>query len=110
MSKFKKTCFTCGNKVDKLIESRCEECYREEFPAVKEIKPVNIRFCNTCKKIYINNNLIEKKEIEERLLPMIKKNIHLNNNYTLENVKLSNFKFKGSKIIFDTEIETELIK
>jgi len=74
---FKKTCFECGSKVNKLYNGVCIECFKETNPPVMEIKPLNIKICNMCKKIHYNNQLLEVEEFEKLLPSIMKKRIIL---------------------------------
>lgn len=108
MSMFKKTCFSCGNKVDELYESQCEDCYKQEFPPIKEIKPLNIKVCNMCGKIYLGHTLITFEELKERLPLNVTKNTILNEGYILNSVSIKNLKLTREKIIFDVEVDCDL--
>lgn len=110
MSKFKKICFNCGKKIDFLYEGRCERCYKEKFPPIKEIKPLNIKVCNQCSKIYLGHSLISLEEFQERLPLNIAKNIVLNEGYILNDIIIKNFKLIKQKIRFDVEVDCDLKK
>lgn len=105
---FKKTCYECGAKVDVLYEGKCENCYSETSPPIAEIKPLNLKYCNSCKKIHYNNLLLTKKEIEERLPNIVKKNLVIDENYKLKKLEINNFEIEGPKVIFDVNVDCEL--
>lgn len=105
---FKKTCFECGAKEEKLYEGKCIKCYRGEVLPIKEIKETNFKICNQCSKIHYNSGLYTVDEIEEMLPSIILKRITLNKGYILKNLEINNFELKGSKLIFDIDIETQL--
>jgi len=107
MSVFKKTCFECGAKVDKLIDGRCEECFRQEFPPIKNLKPIKALYCNNCKSIKYNNATISREEFEERMPLIVKKYLILNENYKLNDIKIFNFKIKNNKVEFDFEVDCD---
>ena len=108
MNVFKKTCFECGNKVDNLIDGRCENCFKAEFPPIKELKPIKALYCNNCKSIKFNNATISQKEFKDRMPTIVKKNLILNENYILKNIEISNFKIKNNKVEFDFEVDCDL--
>lgn len=105
---FKKTCYECGAKVDTLFEGLCNKCISEDSPPIQEIKPLNLKYCNSCKKININNQLITKEELIKRLPDIVKRNIKINKNYKLENLEIKNFNIEGDKITFDVGVNCEL--
>lgn len=105
---FKKTCYECGNKIDVLYEGKCEKCFTSENPPISEIKPLNIKYCNHCKKINYNNQYYEPVEFVERIVDLIKKNIIINQNYTLKELKIENFEIIGEKVAFDIEVDCDL--
>ncbi|MDA3855569.1 MAG: NMD3-related protein [Candidatus Woesearchaeota archaeon] len=105
---FKKTCYECGAKVDTLFEGLCSKCISEDSPPIQEITPLNLKYCNSCKKININNQLITREELERRLPDIIKRNIKINKNYTLENLEIKNFGIEGAKISFDVGVNCKL--
>ena len=108
MSKFKKTCFTCGAKVDSIIEGRCEECFRTEFPPIQELKQIGTKYCNQCRKITFSNAQITQEEFEERLPTIIKKHLIINENYILNEVFVNEFKIKGERVTFDFEVDCDM--
>lgn len=107
---FKKTCFECGMKFEKLHNNLCENCFKEDFAPILEIKPLNIRFCNVCKKLYIGNSVVEKEEFIERLPNLVKKNLILNEGYILNDLIIKDFGIKNAKISFDIEVDCDLKK
>jgi len=104
---FKKTCFVCGEKVDKVYHSKCENCFREEHPPIVEIKPINLKYCNQCKKVYYENHLMEISKVLETLNKVIHKYVVLDKNYILKDVKVSNFEIINSKVSFEIEVDSE---
>jgi NMD protein affecting ribosome stability and mRNA decay len=107
---FKKTCYECGAKVDILFEGKCEKCYNEESPPIKEIKPLNMKYCNSCKKIHYNNQLLTIDEIKKRIKDIVKKHLVINENYKLNKLEINNFEIEGSKVIFDVKVDCDLEK
>ena len=106
--KFLKTCYNCGKKVKELRESKCEDCFREETPPVKEIKELNLKTCNKCKKIHYNNALLTREELEELLPTILGKRIVMNEGYELNSASIENLEFKASNISFDIKIDSTL--
>lgn len=107
---FKKTCFDCGAKVDIVYEGLCEHCFKEQKPPIKEIKPINIKYCNGCKKLVYNNQYYTRKEIDEKIHDIVKKHITINEGYILNELKILDFKIDGSKVSFDVEVDSDLIE
>lgn len=105
---FKKTCFDCGAKVDTIYEGLCEDCFKEQNPPIAEVKPINLKYCNSCKKLFYNNQLYERDEIEEKLPEIAQKNIIMNKHYKLNSVKIQNFEIDKAKVNFDIEIDCDL--
>lgn len=105
---FKKMCFKCGNKVDKLYNNLCETCYKEENPPIKEIKPINLKICNMCKKVYYNNGLFFYEEIKSMLPQIVEKNIILNEGFVLNSVLVVDIELEGNKIKFEVEVDCDL--
>jgi nonsense-mediated mRNA decay protein 3 len=108
MNVFKKTCYNCGKKVDKLYDNLCEECFLEKYPVIEEIKPIKIKFCNMCKKIHYKKSTIEPEEFLEKLPKLIEKNIKINNKYKLNSIKIENFEIDGIKVNFDVVFDFDL--
>lgn len=108
MSKFKKTCFVCGTKVDSLIDSMCEDCFKNQFPPITQLKSISTKYCNQCKKITFNNAQITQEEFEQRLPTILKKNLIINENYILNKINVKNFEIKGDKVAFSFNIECDL--
>ena len=109
MSAFKKTCFSCGKKFDTLLEGNiCEGCFKEHNPPVKEVKPVNLKVCNQCGKIHVNNALQTIEDVEKMLPKMMKERVVVNVGYKLNDVEIKNFELEGNKIIFDLGIDCSL--
>jgi NMD protein affecting ribosome stability and mRNA decay len=107
---FKKTCYICGKKKDTLYEGKCKNCYKQEKPPIAQIKPINLKFCNFCKKIHYNNQLLTKEELEQKLPEIVKKNLTIEDNYKLEDIKIKNFEIEGEKVSFDIETNCKLVK
>lgn len=108
MSMFKKTCFSCGAKVDILFEGICEECVKEQYPPIYEIKPINLKICNVTKRISYNNYYHDFEELKKILPDITKKHVILNPQYELKELKLDNIELNGNKIGFDLEVDCEL--
>ncbi len=108
--KFKKTCFECGKKVDNLYDGKCEDCFKDNNPPVKEIKPLNLKICNMCKKIHYNNQLLTLDEIEELLPTTMKKRIILNEGYKLKEIEIEDFEQIGNKIVFNLKVDCDFDK
>lgn len=104
---FKKTCFSCGTKVDQVKEGLCEVCYRKENPPLKEIKPLNLKLCNMCGKIHYMNSLYTLDKIEIMLPSILEKNISLNKGYILKSVEIENFYLEGHNLEFEIILDTE---
>jgi NMD protein affecting ribosome stability and mRNA decay len=107
-SKFKKTCFECGKKAEKLKENLCQDCFKEKISVIEEIKPINIKFCNMCKKIHYNNSLIELEEFKILLPNIVKKHLKINPNYKIEKIEIENFELDGVELDFDVKIISEI--
>lgn len=105
---FKKMCFECGAKEDKLYEGKCLKCYKGEVLPIKEIKETNFKICNQCTKIHYNSGLYTVDEIEDMLPSIIAKRIVLNKGYVLTDLEIENFELKGSRLCFDVSVDTEL--
>jgi len=107
---FYKMCYSCGKKEKKLYEGLCRDCYQEFYPGVEEIKPLNLKICNKCKKIHYKNNLYTLEEIEKILPEIMRDNVVLSSNdYVIEDVKIDNLNLDGNKLCFDINIDTKLI-
>lgn len=105
-----KTCFACGAKVKDLYESKCEECYKLSFPPIKELKPMTFKICNHTKRIWYNNVYHEPAYVQEMLPNWTKKNLILNDRYTLKKLDIENFEIKGHKLVFDVTVDCTLRK
>ncbi len=108
MSIFGKSCFECGKKTKSLICGKCHKCYKKSYPPVKEIKPINLKICNQCKKIHINNSLHTLDEIKKILPNIMKKKITLNEGYTLKNISITDIGLEGNKLVFSMKIKTDI--
>lgn len=104
---FKKICFECGAKEEKLYDGKCLKCYKGEFLPIKEIKETNFKICNQCRKIHYENGLFTVDKIEEMLPTIIEKRIVLNPGYKLKKLRIDNFEVVNNKLIFDIEIDTD---
>ncbi|MCA9459500.1 MAG: hypothetical protein KC550_03045 [Nanoarchaeota archaeon] len=109
MSQFKKTCFLCGIKEDKLHNGKCQACFLEENPPIKEIKPINLKICNMCKKIHYNNASLFSSELEKIFPTVVKKNLILNPGFKLNELKVKKFKINSNKLTFEVEVDCDLI-
>jgi NMD protein affecting ribosome stability and mRNA decay len=107
MSVFKKSCFECGKKVDVVKESLCLDCYKEQNPPIKEMKPMNMKYCNICGRIHYNNYFYPVEEFEEVLPNLLKKRIEFSDGYKLNSIKVDDFEVRGSKIGFDVEVDVD---
>lgn len=105
---FKKTCFNCGNKVDLVYNGLCEDCFKKQNPPIQEIKPINIKYCNVCKKLIYNNQYYSQEEIEEKIEEIVNKNLILNEGYKLKELNITNFEINGGKVSFDVEVDAKL--
>ncbi|MCA9496792.1 MAG: hypothetical protein KC589_07635 [Nanoarchaeota archaeon] len=108
MSQFKKTCFLCGAKEDKLYEGKCEDCFLEEKPPIKEIKPINLKICNMCKKIHYNNATLTIDDLEKIFPSVVKKNLILNSGFKLNELKIKEFSIDSNKLSFEVEVDCDL--
>lgn len=108
MSVFKKLCFNCGNKVDFLKEGLCENCYKEQFPPIKEIKQLNLKSCNVCSRISYNNHFYSVDEFEDMLDDILRKKVVLNEGYKLNSVHANDLEIKGTKVSFDVSVDCDL--
>lgn len=106
--KFLKTCFECGAKVEKLYDGICEICFKEHYPPIKELKPINLKVCNSCKKVHYNNQLLTIEELYELVPGIVNKRLTLHPQYELKDLKIENFEIDGHKVTFDVEVDCEL--
>ena len=104
---FLKTCFECGAQVKKLYEGKCENCFKEENPPVKEVKQVTFKIDNVSKKICYNNHFYEQDQIEKMLPDIMKRRVIMNKNYVFKDLEIENFEIDGHKLIFDLVVESE---
>ena len=107
MSVFKKSCFSCGKKVDTLNEGMCDECYVEKFPPIKEIKPLNVKICNQCGKIHFNNSLYKVEDFEKIVPDVMKKKVVLNEGYKMNSLHIKDFEIESNKLKFGLEVDSD---
>ena len=105
---FKKSCFECGAKVSLVYDGKCEACFKASNPPIVEVKPINVKYCNICKKLNYNNSFFKRDEFEKRLPFIIKKNIVLDKQYKLNEIITNNLKFDNDRVSFDIEVDCDL--
>ena len=105
---FKKTCYLCGKKEDELFDGKCIKCYKKENPPIVDIKPINLKFCNFCKRIHYNNQLLTVEELQDKLETIVRKNLTIDENYELKDLKIKNFEIKGEKVSFDIQTDCKI--
>jgi NMD protein affecting ribosome stability and mRNA decay len=110
MSVFKKSCFECGKKVDVVKNNLCFECYKEQNPPIKEMKAMNIKYCNICGRIHYNNYFYDVDEFEEVLPQLLKKRIEISEGYNLNSITVEDFEVRSSKIGFDVKVDVDFIE
>ena len=110
MSMFKKTCFSCGSKVDALYEGICDVCVKEQYPPIYEVKPMNFKICNTTKRISWNNHYYPIEEFRGILFDVVRKHVVLNPQYELKELRVENIAIEGHKLEFDIEVDCDLKK
>ena len=108
--KFKRVCCECGKKTQMLINGKCEECHCQEFPPIKECKPITFQICNVTKKIAYNNMYYLKEEIIEKIPHIVSQKLELNKGYELQNLEVGNIEIEGHKVSFDVNVECEFSK
>ncbi len=104
----KKTCYNCGKKVEKIKEGLCYDCFSKINPPLEDIKPINIKFCNGCKKLFFQNKYLEFDDFKKILEKNIEKYIKLNREYILKEVKIENLEYDKGKVSFDVTVETDI--
>ncbi|MFW6285944.1 MAG: NMD3-related protein [Nanoarchaeota archaeon] len=104
----KKTCFLCGAKEDILYKGKCPKCFKDTNPPIIELKPINLQYCNVCRKINYNNQFLTQEELEKRLSSIVKKHLFIDNAYILKDLKIRNFEISGQKVSFDIETDFDL--
>lgn len=109
MTIFKKSCYACGAETNRLIDGKCEDCYSQDHPPIREVKPLNLKICNQCGKIHYNNALHTPSEIEKMLPSIMEKRIVIEEGYEIEGIDIKDLEFEGNKVIFDVEVDTRLI-
>ncbi len=107
--KFLKRCFSCGTKVEKVYNGLCEKCYKEKNPPIKEIKKMNLKICNQCRKIHYNNYSYTIDEIEKMLPNIMKNRVILNEGYKFNFLEIKDFNVLGNKLKFDIEVDCDLV-
>jgi NMD protein affecting ribosome stability and mRNA decay len=105
---FKKTCISCGQKVEKVHEGMCENCIKEHIPPIKEVKELNFKVCNATGKILFNNFYYKVEEIEKMLPGIMKKQVTINEPYILKELSIEDFEVEGHKLGFDLVVECKL--
>lgn len=105
---FKKTCYACGAKVDKLYDGICLACFKEQHKPIEEIKPVKFKICNFTKQISYKNMYYDEEEIKEMLPDIVKKNIVINPFYKLEKIDIENFEVDGHMLRFEVIAHCDL--
>ena len=109
-SVFKKTCFECGAKVDFLVDSKCEECFKAENPPIVDVKPLNIKYCNSCKKLFYFNKFNDEKRLLKDINQLVSKNLVIDDHYVLNDVKVEGLEIDGAKVRFSVEVDCDLKK
>ena len=104
----KKTCFLCGKKTNKLIDGKCEDCFKKDNPPIKELKPIKATFCNDCKSIKFQNTWYSQEEFKKKIPQIVKKNLILNEHYILKKLDIYNLEIESNKVNFEIEIESDL--
>lgn len=107
-SVFMKTCFECGNKVDFLVESKCEECFKLECPPIKELKPLNIKYCNSCKRLLYSHRYNEGKLLANDIYNLVKRNLVIDEHYVLNELKIVNLDIDFPNVKFEVEVDCDL--
>lgn len=107
---FKKVCFECGAKEEKLYEGKCLKCFKTDVLPIKEIKEINLKICNQCSKIHYNSGFYTVDEIEEMLPTIVKNRMIIDPNYILKKLDINNFEVRGSKLSFDISVDCDLKK
>lgn len=105
---FAKTCFECGKKQNILYEGRCDGCVVEQFPPIKEIKPMNFKIDNVTKQICYNNHYYDFSSLVELLPEIVEKHIVINEPYTIKELEILNPTVQGHKLVFDIEVDCDL--
>ena len=110
MSVFKKQCFVCGKKDDVLYEQQCEDCFTQNYPPIKEIKPLSLKIDNITGDISYNNHYYSQDEFFLLLPKIMKKNIVLHPRYSLKQYAIEDIHIKGHRLFFDVVVECDLKK
>lgn len=103
-----RVCISCGKRVDKLKDGLCSFCVEAENSPIEEVKQINIKYCNFCKKIFFNNRYYLPEEFEEVLNKSIGRYVKVNENYDLISVSVENFVYERGKIFFDVDVDASL--
>ena len=101
-------CCECGAKAQRLYDNRCEACYQELFPPIKEIKPLNIKRCNQCGRFHLGNQLYDEAGLQEVLPQFVRKQLVLNPQYQLESLSIEDFSIEGEEVQFDVVVDTTI--
>ena len=88
-------------------ESLCLDCYKQINPPVKEVKAMNIKYCNICGRIHYNNYFYGVDEFHENLPMLMKKRVEVNDGYRLNEIRIVDFEVSGSKIGFDVLVDVD---
>lgn len=105
---FKKTCYSCGAKVNELYDGICGSCLKEQRPPIREVKHLNFKICNMSKKIKYKNYFYEQEEIEKMIPDIMKKQVIIDEAYKLKDLKVKNFEINGHNVSFDVEVDCDL--
>ena len=105
---FKKTCYLCGEKDDKLYEGMCEKCLQEEVPPIYEIKPIAFKIDNVTKEICYNDSYYTFEEIVELLPNIVKNYVVINEPYILKELEVLNVELDGHTLSFDVEVDCDI--
>ncbi len=90
------------------MKGLCEECFKNKYPIIKEVKPFNIKFCNKCFRILIENKYYPIEEVENVLNKLIKKYVIINEGYKLKKLEVQNVSFESGTLKFNIEAEADI--
>ena len=102
-SKLKKRCYKCSKEEKNLQEGLCKNCFLSENPLIEEFKPINLKVCNSCKKVHYRNKLYSQKEVKRLIPKWLVSHTKLNDRYLLKSVIVKSFKFQGHNLHFSVE-------